>query len=70
MVSRGAGKDSVETLLDDEKCGRTVWIKAEEIMTAKGVCQGLISAVLRSGSRRWRDHSPIAKQACRPALQS
>ena len=39
VVSPGAGKGSVVTLLGEEKCGRTVWIKAEEIMTAKGVCQ-------------------------------
>ena len=58
------------TLFDEEKCGRTVWIKAEESMTAKGVCQGSISAVLRSHSQRWRDDSPITKQACQLALRS
>lgn len=31
------------TLLDGEKCGRTVWIKAEESMTAKGVCQAQLA---------------------------
>ena len=72
-VSRGAGNGSVVTLFDEEKCGRTVWIKAVESMTAKGVCQVLISKAVRSGlrcQRGSRHDSPIAKQAPQPAQRS